>query len=128
MIKCISVVSYELDLLANTKIYPVFHVSLLKPAPTTLVETNPLPQEPTTIPLEPEELLDVDVRQLRGGKKIVHYSVKWKGVDANKSTWETKDMLEGYPHLATQIDYIEDNVYFKDGESYVKSLFGEKDK
>ena len=93
-------------------------MGLLKPAPTTTLENHPLPQEPTITPIEPEEMLDIDIKTLRGGKKIVHYLVKWKGLDSSEATWETRDVLEGYPHLSIQLDYIEDNVHFGEGESY----------
>ena len=78
-------VNYRLQLPADARIHPVFHISLLEPAdPETPVQK--------TFHYEPEgedEFIVESILQQRGQ----HYLVKWKGYPSSDNTWEPKRHL-----------------------------------
>ena len=82
-------VTYELKLPGPMRIHPVFHISLLEPAPpnatlqTTTPPIDPDFQEPV---YDVERILD---DMLVDGQR--HYLVKWKGYGHTENTWETVD-------------------------------------
>ena len=110
-------VSYELDLQQQTKIHPIFHISLLKPATQNSLTPTSIPNDPETSYLEPESILDVDYHTLRDGKSRTTYLIKWKGLGEKHATWEDIRALKNNPLLYHQLLHIEDNVP-KVGESY----------
>jgi hypothetical protein len=83
----ISPYAYRLELPASMRIYPVFHVNLLRPA-----NSNPLPgqrQDPPP-PVEVEGVEEWEVEDIldsrwdrrgRGGRPRLKYLVKWAGYD-----------------------------------------------
>jgi hypothetical protein len=78
-------VNYELDLPADAKVFPVFHVSLLEPAdPNTPIQDSFHYEVQEDEEYEVEEILD------QKGQK---YLVKWKGYPTEDSTWEHRDNL-----------------------------------
>ena len=73
-------VNYELELLPDAKVHPVFHVSLLEPA-----DSNTPLQETFHYKVEEETEFEVERILHQVGQK---YLVKWKGYDDTESTWE----------------------------------------
>ena len=73
-------VNYRLQLPKDTKIHPVFHVSLLEPAdPETPVQT--------TFHCEPEKDDEYEVKEILE-RKGQNYLIKWKGYPTSDNTWE----------------------------------------
>jgi hypothetical protein len=86
--KKISDTNYKLSLPKGMKIHPVFHISLLEPAPKdarlqTDVETEDNDE------YEVEQILD---KRTQGTK--TEYLIKWKGYAHAENTWEPKENLE----------------------------------
>src|SRR4051794_25451824 len=89
----ISPVAYHLDLPANLKIHPTFHISLLKPYINS--DTFPRPQPP------PPDIIDnteeYEVERIIGERKRYNRSeflVKWKGYPDSDNTWEPLKNLD----------------------------------
>jgi hypothetical protein len=81
--KVISDVNYELDLPNTMKIHPIFHVSMLEPAPPNAELTEPVEVDPIEGEYEVEAILS---SRKRG--KTTEYLVKWLGYDESENTWE----------------------------------------
>ncbi|GJY14837.1 putative nucleotidyltransferase, ribonuclease H [Tanacetum coccineum] len=92
-------VSYRVQLPPKLKIYPVFHVSFLKPyhgdeedpergvskwAPTTVV---------TSYDREVEEILSDRTIRRRGVPSYKEYLIKWRDLPNSEASWEAKDLL-----------------------------------
>lgn len=75
-------------------------------------------QDPTLFPLMPEEILDVDYKMLCDGKRGYMYLVKWKGLSFDDAKQEDIAIFERHHVPIDQAQYSEDNVAFRDGESY----------
>ena len=86
--KQISSVNYQLSLPQGMRIHPVFHVSLLEPAPKNakLDRTT----ETTNEEYEVEKILDH-----RQGQQETEYLIKWKDYDHTENTWEPSSHLTG---------------------------------
>ena len=89
--------NYELALPATMKIHPVFHISLLEPAPPGA------PKAPDTevIP-DPEK--EYEVEQILDHKKVrnvLKYLVKWEGYPQSENTWEPRKNLN---HCSSLVD------------------------
>jgi hypothetical protein len=94
----VSAVNYELELPKGMRIHPIFHVSLLEPAPAnakleTDIETEPAPDQE----YEVEELLDA--RRVNNQQQ---YLVKWKGYSQEENTWEPLRHLSNCPEKIAQ--------------------------
>ena len=48
--------------------------------------------------LEPEEIIDTRIRQLRN-RSISEYLIKWKNLPAEDSTWEDASFIQKHPEL-----------------------------
>ena len=90
-------VNYRLELPADAKIYPVFHVSLLEPAdPETPIQT--------TFHYQTEEETEYEVEKIlrQDGQK---YLVKWKGYPDSENTWEPIEHLLNCQQLLRQFHH-----------------------
>lgn len=85
-------VNYKLDLPEGMKMHPVFHVSLLEPAPPdAALQTRPTPMAPESS--EPEYEVEAIIEQrIRNGRN--EYLIKWKGYSATENTWEPTKHLQ----------------------------------
>eukprot|EP00253_Pinus_taeda_P034928 PITA_34928 len=94
-------VAYKLALPPTPKIHPVFHVSCLKKVigNNCRIQTS-LPEldEEESIWLQPEQVLDTRVKQLRG-RMIKEVLVKWKDTSLDDATWEPTTILQQFPQL-----------------------------
>jgi hypothetical protein len=92
-------VNYKLRLPKSmSKIHPVFHISLLEPAPENAkIAENVEIDDDTEQEYEVEQILD-DKRV--SGKP--YYLVKWKGYDTSENTWEPIENLTGCHQLVQQ--------------------------
>lgn len=95
----ISDTNYELSPPRSMQIHPIFHISLLEPAP-------PRAQLDKTTELEDEGEYEVEkILDHRGEGPQTEYLVKWKGYDSDENTWEplghvtnAQAMLAQYHH------------------------------
>jgi hypothetical protein len=74
-------VAYKLELPSTCTIHPVFHVSLLKPAPPSGTKC------PSTLP-ELSEALQVSEQVQCGTRSIPQLLIKWSDLPADLATWE----------------------------------------
>ncbi|KAL4587069.1 hypothetical protein LXL04_011719 [Taraxacum kok-saghyz] len=106
-------VAYRLELPPESRIHPVFHVSLLRachgnstpsslPLPTTFIDDLPA--------LEPEAILDERTHNHQG-HLVSQVLVKWKGQDVSEATWEDKDAVD----LQEEKSDLEDKVNVNEG-------------
>ena len=93
--------AYKLELLASSRVHPVFHVSCLKkvigeniPIQTILPEL----EEEGKIILEPGAVTETRTRQLRN-RSISEYLIKWKNLPTEASTWEDENFTQKHPEL-----------------------------
>ena len=81
IMKVISSTAYKLDLLADIKIHPVFHVSLLKPyqaSPTEFLQ--PIPPPAIILPNTEQEEYEVEtILDKRILRMKPQYLIKWLG-------------------------------------------------
>ena len=87
-------VNYELQLPADAKVHPVFHVSLLEPADSK----TPL-QETFYFEIEEEDEFEAEEILAQDGQK---YLIKWKGCDETENTWEPLEHLTNCRSLLRQ--------------------------
>ena len=86
--------NYKLSLPQKMRIHPVFHISLLEPAPQNARLDTTTKLEDTPPEYEVEQILDS-----RQGKNRTEYLVKWKDYDSSENTWEPEDNLTNSPVL-----------------------------
>ena len=86
------------------KIYPVFHVALLKPYIEDKIEgrKQPIP-DPIVTPegeeeWEVENILNAKTKG-KGRNKSILYLIKWKGFGPENNTWEPLENLENSQKL-----------------------------
>ena len=93
----ISEVAFRLTLPAElSRIHPVFHVSLLRPVPTSELEGRIVaPPGPVNLEEDEFEVSEVVDSRIRG--KTLQYRVKWKGYENHQQeyTWEPALNLAG---------------------------------
>ena len=89
-------VANQLQLLAGSRIHPVFHVSLLKKKigdSSASCPTLPPLNDDGAIIIEPEEI--IDTRWIKKGGNFFEESlVKWKCLPIEYATWENATMLQ----------------------------------
>jgi hypothetical protein len=81
--------NYRIQLPAKVRIHPVFHISLLEPAPSNIRLQQHVETEETEPEYEVEKILDT--KQIRNQR---YYLVKWKGYDNSENTWEPTNHLQ----------------------------------
>jgi hypothetical protein len=106
-------VAYKLKLPAESKIHPVFHVSLLKKAVGSYHEQGDLPKElevDDASDIYPEKVLGT--RVVRQGDSVLQQSlIKWKHKSLDDVTWEDNDVLRGqFPDFS-----LEDKANVEEG-------------
>ena len=92
-----STVNYKLELPKGMRIHPVFHISLLEPAPKNAKIQTDMEVEPDEGEYEVEEILD---RRVKGRQE--EYLIKWKGYDDSENTWEPRKHLRNCPEKLHQ--------------------------
>ena len=97
----IGTMAYNLELPAASRLHPVFHVSCLKKVigdklrvQTILLELD----EEGKITLELEAVIETRTQQLRN-RSISEYTMKWKNLSAEDSTWEDENFIQKHPEL-----------------------------
>uniref|UniRef100_A0A2N9IYS4 Integrase catalytic domain-containing protein n=1 Tax=Fagus sylvatica TaxID=28930 RepID=A0A2N9IYS4_FAGSY len=107
VIQRIGAVAYKLDLPADAKIHPVFHVSCLKMKLGQSI--LPLPQLPPVdaveqLTPEPAQVLhsrNINTRRHKGGTEVL---VQWRGTSKADATWEPLHKLQQqFPHLVDKV-------------------------
>ncbi|KAD6796719.1 hypothetical protein E3N88_07615 [Mikania micrantha] len=93
--KKVGAVAYELELPAESRIHPIFHVSLLKLA-KGLVPTFPIAPLPLTtngeLLLQPASVLDH--RWVHSsGSQVLEILIQWKDRPIEEATWEEFDLI-----------------------------------
>ena len=97
--KKIGPVNYRLKLPATMQIHPVFHVSLLEPAPPG---SPPAPKTEVQ-QLDPQKEYEVEsILDCQYFRNQIKYLIKWEGYPHSENTWEPKanlkcpDLLEAF--------------------------------
>jgi hypothetical protein len=85
--------TYKLDLPESSSIHPVFHVSLLKAAPSTKYPLSVDPPESVEGLQVPEAVLQCRLHPRHAGA-VVQLLIKWSGMDADLSTWEDAEAIQ----------------------------------
>ncbi|KAD2805340.1 hypothetical protein E3N88_38717 [Mikania micrantha] len=111
--KKVGKVAYELALPADSRVHPVFHVSLLKPAKGP-IPTSPIPPLPITrdwqMDLQPAQVL-AHRWQHANGHSTLELLILWATRPHEEATWEDYDLLAAqYPYFR-----LEDKSFFREG-------------
>ncbi|KAL4589173.1 hypothetical protein LXL04_002077 [Taraxacum kok-saghyz] len=108
-------VAYELELPADARVHPVFHVSMLKPARGSFSQDS-VPPLPITTDWELDVLPDsvLDHRWVtEAGQPVLELLVAWRHRPREEATWETYDLLaEQFPAF-----HLEDKVFYRGGSN-----------
>ncbi|CAH9114190.1 unnamed protein product, partial [Cuscuta europaea] len=89
----IGAVAYKLKLPDDSKIHPVFHVSLLKKVLSPNTSFQPLPEcldEEMELQVAPEEVVDTKANPEGEVEVLIH----WKGVPSFEDSWEPKQVIQ----------------------------------
>ncbi|KAL0161733.1 hypothetical protein M9458_045458, partial [Cirrhinus mrigala] len=95
VVEQINPVTYKLQLLAQYRIHPTFHVSLLKPFHKPLsISTEPGSEEEPPPPMEVDEGTIYSVKEIldsrrRGGR--LQYLVDWEGYGPEERSWVARE-------------------------------------
>ena len=104
-------VAYRLNLPAEAKIHPTFHVSQLKKMVGDEIEAVTIPPQLTEegeLITEPEAVFNTRKHPVTGQQEVL---IKWKGLPAFDSSWEWRQVIEGqFPDFD-----LEDKVNFNGG-------------
>jgi len=100
----IGTVAYKLQLPADSKIHPVFHISLLRqhvgarPAQSTL----PAMDDTGVIAAEPVAILDRRLGKV-GNKAVVYLLIQWSTGSREEATWDLySDIEQKFPDFDLQ--------------------------
>lgn len=113
IVRKVGPVSYELQLPPSSKVHPIFHVSLLRPARGYSVTSSP-PPLPLSADLEfmvgPEKVLSHRwVKE--SGILTLELLIQWRQRPVEEATWEDSDLLaHQFPSFR-----LEDKVSFQEG-------------
>jgi hypothetical protein len=95
IIKIISLMAVQLELLIQWNIHPVFHTSLIMPYTETPSHGPNFTQPPPDL-IDGEEEYEVEqicAHQRWGCHKTLQYLIKWKGYPESNNTWENADQV-----------------------------------
>ncbi|KAD4384249.1 hypothetical protein E3N88_24417 [Mikania micrantha] len=111
--KKVGPVAYELALPEDSRIHPVFHVSMLKPArgavPTTPVSPLPITND-WEVDLQPAKILSHRWRPVHTST-VLELLVSWATRPLEEATWEDYDLFaEQFPHFR-----LEDKLFYREG-------------
>ncbi|KAD2393285.1 hypothetical protein E3N88_40262 [Mikania micrantha] len=88
--------AYELELPPTSRIHPVFHISLLKPAKSVVP-----PPQPAPLPLTRDWEYDVQPASvaahrwvLEAGQPVLELLIHWQNRPIEEATWECYDLLK----------------------------------
>ena len=99
-------VAYKLDLLVDSKIHSVFHVSCLKEKlgrRHQLVVTLPPTDREGVVRPEPEEVLERRMKKKKG-RAVTELLIKWRGLGAEEASWEEYNFLvSNFPDLVDKV-------------------------
>ena len=99
IIKVLSSLSYQLEILKSWKIHPVFHASLLTPYRENDIH-GPNYLKPPPDLINGEEEYEVEqILKYRGCPKRHQYLVRWKGYAADEDLWQNKANLRNASEL-----------------------------
>ncbi|KAD7117361.1 hypothetical protein E3N88_04629 [Mikania micrantha] len=115
IVKKVGKVAYELALPPDSRIHPVFHVSLLKPArgvsPSAAIPPLPLNQDWELV-LQPSKVLAHRWRQCHQSP-ILELLISWDSRLVEEATWEDYDLFAAqFPHFR-----LEDKSVFREGST-----------
>ncbi|BAT83826.1 hypothetical protein VIGAN_04105300, partial [Vigna angularis var. angularis] len=113
VIERIGEVAYRLQLPPNSKIHPVFHVSLIKKAIGEYKTAEGLPtgleEDQSEVWLPQKVLATRSI--LKGGERVNQWLVHWLGKTAEEATWEDEmSMKVQFPTFS-----LEDKTIFQEG-------------
>ncbi|MCH80066.1 hypothetical protein A2U01_0000828 [Trifolium medium] len=118
----IGAMAYRLKLPEDSRVHPVFHVSLLKKAIAPNVISQPLPEcmsDDWQLEVGPEDVMDTR----RNEQGEVEVLVKWKGLPEFENSWEAVDKLRSeFPGFLLEV-----NERFEGGEDIENILSGTGD-
>lgn len=107
--------AYELKLPASSKVHPIFHVSLLRPAHGQIPSSTPAPLPITSdweITLSPTAVL-AHRWVKEGGVPVLELLVQWENRPLEEASWESYDLLAGqFPSFR-----LEDKASFQRGST-----------
>ncbi|XP_058756529.1 uncharacterized protein LOC131629765 [Vicia villosa] len=121
IIKRIGAVAYKLKLPEDTKVHPVFHVSLLKKAVIPSVMPQPLPScmnEDWQLEPLPEKVME-ERRNKQGELEVL---IKWKTLPDFENSWELVSKIkEEFPDFILEVkDSFEGEGIGRFGKFYVR--------
>jgi hypothetical protein len=92
----IGTVAYKLQLLENSQVHPMFHVSQLKPyTPDFSLVFSELPSMPQLdiAELQPEIILDRRLTK-KGNATVIEVLIKWRSLAVDMATWEDFNVIK----------------------------------
>jgi hypothetical protein len=92
VIERIGPVAYKLELPLSSTVHPVFHVSLLKPAPSSKYVVSPTLPDIVDDLQFPDAVLQRRLHQRHDGA-VPQVLVKWSDLDTSLATWEDEEAL-----------------------------------
>lgn len=101
----VGAVAYRLKLPEGTKVHPVFHVSLLKPAVGQVEASKSLSDGilATDPPFLPDAILQRRWIR-RNGADVEQVLVRWKGLELEESSWEDVVVMMGrFPEFSLEV-------------------------
>lgn len=96
VLECVGAVAYKLKLPPDSRIHPVFHVSLLKKCISPhSVSSTPLPawNEQDYCPLHPLAILQRRIIH-RDEHPVTQWLIQWEGLSPDEASWEDQPFIQ----------------------------------